>query len=253
MLIVDLSNPEVFSGFLFYSISETQKGENMQESKKFTPKKLVLHAIFAAIAYVVMFFVRIPIMPAAPFLNYDAKDVIICIASFILGPISGLIITVVVGLIEMITVSSTGPIGLLMNVLSTCSFIIPAAIIYRSKKNMATAVCGLLTGVVSMCGIMVLWNYLITPIYQGIPREVIVPMLPTIFLPFNAIKGGINMGVTLMLYKPVITILRKTGLVETVKTVEGETKKKFSAGPILLGAFILVTCVIIVLAVNGII
>ncbi len=104
-----------------------------------------------------------------------------------------------------------------------------------------------------MCGIMVLWNYLITPIYQGIPREVIVPMLPTIFLPFNAIKGGINMGVTLMLYKPVITILRKTGLVETVKTVEGETKKKFSAGPILLGAFILVTCVIIVLAVNGII
>ena len=225
----------------------------MENSSISKTKKLVLHGVFAALAYVIMVFMRIPLMPAAPFLNYDAKDVIICIASFILGPISGLIITLVVALIEMVTVSSTGPIGMLMNFLSSCSFVVPAAVIYRSKKSMGSAIGGLVAGVAAMCGVMVLWNYLITPIYQGMPREAIVPMLPTIFLPFNAIKGGINMGVTLILYKPIVTILRKAGFVEPLKVTEDGGKRKFSAGPIILGAFILATCIVVVLVLKGVI
>ena len=37
---------------------------------------------------------------------------------------------------------------------------------------------------------MLLWNYLITPLYTpGFTRADIAAMLPTVFLPFNLVKG----------------------------------------------------------------
>ena len=38
---------------------------------------------------------------------------------------------------------------------------------------------------------MLLWNYLITPIYMGMDREeIVVPMLIPVFLPFNLVKAA---------------------------------------------------------------
>ena len=72
-------------------------------------------------------------------------------------------------------------------------------------------------GVVALCN-------LIAPIYQGVPRNVVAAMLPTVFLPFNLVKGGMNMAATLLLYKPVVTALRKAGLVAPSKS-NGQGKK----------------------------
>jgi riboflavin transporter FmnP len=63
--------------------------------------------------------VRIPVVL---FLKYEPKDVVITIGGFLLGPMASLIISALVSLIEMFTISDTGPIGCLMNLLSTCSF-----------------------------------------------------------------------------------------------------------------------------------
>ena len=63
--------------------------------------------------------------------------------------------------------------------------------------------------------VMLLWNYLITPIYMGYPREAVVELLIPAFLPFNLIKGGLNVAMTMILYKPVITALRHAHLMET--------------------------------------
>ena len=224
---------------------------------KLTVKKIATLAMLAAIAYVIMVFIRIPIMPAAPYLEYDAKDVFFVIAGFLIGPIEGLVVVILVCLIEMVTVSTSGPIGLLMNVIASLCFVIPAAAIYKAKKSTVTAVIGLLTGVFCMTGSMILWNYLITPLYTGTPREVIVGMLPTIFLPFNLIKAGINMALTLMIYKPISIILHKSGLLETKKDAEeAEVKeaKKFSFIPIIIGIAILGACIgiIILFKVNAV-
>jgi riboflavin transporter FmnP len=100
-----------------------------------------------------------------------------------------------------------------MNLLSSCSFACVAAAIYRRNKNMKSAVTGLVCGVVCMTVIMLLWNWLITPLYMGVPRSVVAGMLMTVFLPFNLAKGGINATLTMVLYKPVVTALRKAGLV----------------------------------------
>ena len=246
---------------------------------KLTVKKITTLAMLAAMAYIVMAFIRIPIMPAAPFLEYDPKDIFFVIAGFLFGPLESLVIIVLVCLIEMVTVSTSGPIGLLMNVIASACFVIPAALIYKKKKTLPFAVIGLAAGVLCMTGSMVLWNWLISPLYMGVPREVIVPMLPTVFAPFNLIKAGINMGLTLMIYKPISTILRKSGILEeksaskkaatkvstetaTTENAEAEavekveptkdisSKKKFSPWAIVIGAIILVVCIVAVVLIK---
>ncbi len=212
-------------------------------------KKMVTLAMLTALSYVVMYVGRIPIVL---FLKYDPKDVIIAIASFIYGPMSGVGISVVVSLIEMFTVSNTGGWGLLMNILSTCAFIVPAAVLYRKKRTIRRAVEGLVIGVILMTAVMLLWNYLITPIYMKAPREEIVGMLLPIFAPFNLLKGGLNTALTLLLYQPVSVGLRRAKLLPPSDAViDPAAKRRLSLGVTLLSLVLLVTFVLLVLVYMG--
>ncbi len=179
---------------------------------KFNTKKLAVMGMLSAMAYILTVFIRIPLLPQAPFLNYDVKDVIIAIGGFLYGPLSAFIISVTVSLVELITVSDTGLIGFVMNVVSTCAFVVPAAIVYKRNKNIRTAIFGLILGVICMSGVMVAWNYFLTPLYMGTPREAVAAMLPTVFLPFNLIKGALNATFIFFLYKPLVRIFRNIGL-----------------------------------------
>ena len=100
-----------------------------------------------------------------------------------------------------------------------------------------------------MVCVMLLWNYLITPIYMGYPREEVVRLLLPAFLPFNFIKGGLNAAITMLLYKPVITALRYSGLVEQNKATE---KARINIGVILVAFLIIITCILLILSLNGI-
>ena len=177
-----------------------------------TTKKLTTLGMICALAYLVMAIFRIPIMPTLPFLKYDPKDVILMIGGFMYGPIPGVLVIAVVALVEMVTVSETGIIGCLMNFLSSASFVCMAAWVYRKNHTKKGAIIGLVSGVLVMTAVMLVWNYLVTPIYMGYPRKAVAAMLLPGFLPFNLIKGSINAGLTLLLYKPVVTTLRKAGL-----------------------------------------
>ena len=213
--------------------------------KKMNVKTMVLLAMLAAIAFLLVALIRIPVVM---FLSYEPKDVVIAIGGFLLGPMASFVISVVVSFLEMVTISSTGPIGAVMNLLSTCSFACTAAIIYKRKRTLGGAVIGLLSGSVVMVGVMLLWNYLITPLYMtGTSRSDIAAMLIPVFLPFNALKAGFNTALTLLLYKPLVSALRKTGLVENRQTKPGTSK----AGLYLLAAGLLVTCIILLLVMNG--
>ena len=206
-------------------------------------------AMLAAVAYVVMYLSKM--LPSVNgFLDFDFKDVVICISGFIYGPLPAAIISIVVAVIEAVTISHTGPIGLLMNVLATCSFCCTATFVYKRNHTMKGAVVGLSLGVVTLVVVMLLWNYLITPIYQGVPREVVVSMLPTVFLPFNLAKGGMNMAATLLLYKPVVTALRKAHLVAPSTSTQG---RKLNVGFLLFSLALLATFVTLALVLWGII
>ena len=195
-------------------------------------KKLTTLAMLSAMAYVLMFISKA--IPAVQgFLQYDAKDIVITIGGFILGPWHALIISVVVAVLELFTVSDTGFIGLIMNIISTAAFACTASFIYHKIKNMKGAFISLAVATIVLTAVMLLWNYYLTPIYRHIPREDIKPMLP-VFLLFNLVKGLINSGFILLTYKPIVSALQKAGLVQT-KTAH---KKMFM--PALITGIILV-------------
>ena len=212
-------------------------------------KKLTTLAMLCAIAYVVMLVGRVPVVM---FLKYDPKDVIIALGGLVFGPMSALLISVVVSLVEMLTASDTGFIGLVMNILSTAAFACTASAIYKKKRTIHGAVLGMVVGTVFMTAVMLLWNYLITPLYMGAPREQVVAMLMPVFLPFNMVKGGLNSALTFFLYKPLVTGLRKAGVIEESAKPEGEKKKGITLGYMLLAAVVVVTCVLFILTKQGI-
>ncbi len=220
----------------------------MQKSKMST-KYMVTVAMFCAISFVAVLIGRL-VPNIAGFLSYDPKDAIVVIAGFILGPAASAVIALIVSFIEMLTISTTGPYGLLMNFISTCAFALPAAWFYKKSHSYKGAVIGLGIGVAFMALCMVLWNYIVTPFYMGVSREQVAAMLVPIFLPFNLVKGGINAGLTLLIYKPVVNALRKAKLVEPSKSGQ---KGKFSPGFTLFAAAVLITFVLLFLVLAGII
>lgn len=202
-------------------------------------KKLVLLSMFSALAYAVVLI--FPPIEVAGFLRYEPKDVIIAISGFLLGPLSAVISSALVALLEMFTISDTGPIGCLMNALSTCSFALTASFIYKKKHTLSGAVLGLIGGSIAMVAVMLLWNWLITPMYMNVPRAAVESMLLPVFLPFNALKAGLNSALTLMLYKPLTTALRRSRLLPP----STGTKKAVSPAIYILAALLLATCILL--------
>ncbi len=230
-------------------MSEPITARTQTRTARMNTKVMVSMAMLTAIAYIVMLMSKL--MPSVyGFLDFDFKDVVICISGFTFGPMSAAIISIVVALIEMISISTTGPWGFLMNALATCSFCCTASFVYKKMHTKKGAVLGLSLGVVCLVAVMLLWNYLITPIYQGMPREAIVELLLPVFLPFNLAKGGMNMAATLLLYAPVVTALRKAGVVPPSQNSQG---KKMNAGFVLFSFALLATFVVFALVLAGVI
>ena len=214
---------------------------------KTNTRKLTTVAMLCAISYIVMAIGRVPIVL---FLKYEPKDVIITIGGFIFGPLTAVFISVIVSLFEMITVSGTGIIGCIMNIISSCVFAGTAAFIYKKNRNLKGAVIGLISAVILTTGVMLLWNYFITPIYMGYPREAVAELLLPVFLPFNLLKGTLNLAFTLLIYKPVVKALRRANLVEA-SVNSYESSKNW--GVILISLLILVSCGLYILVIKGII
>ena len=102
-------------------------------------------AMLSAIAYVVMLLSKL--LPSVNgFLDFDFKDVIICIGGFTFGPVAAAAVSIVVAFVEMVTISHTGPIGFVMNVLATCSFCCTASFVYKRRHTMRGAILGLTRG-----------------------------------------------------------------------------------------------------------
>lgn len=212
---------------------------------KLPVKKLVTLAMLAAAAYMLVLFIRIPVVL---FLKYEPKDVAVTIGGFLFDPLAAFLISLVVSLVEMVTISDTGPIGGIMNLLSTCSFACTAAFIYKKKRSLSGAITGLAIGSVVMVAVMLLWNWLITPMYMKVPRSAIEALLIPAFLPFNLLKAGLNSVLVMALYKPLVNALRKTGLLPQRPAADQGSR----LGMYLFMGGLLITCLLLFLALRGI-
>ena len=218
------------------------------ERQRFSTRYIAVAAMFIAISFIAVLLSKV-IPNVAGFLSYEPKDAVIVVSGFIFGPLTCVIVSVLTSLIEMLSISSTGIYGFLMNVVSTCAFTVPAAWFYRRHHTIKGAVAGLGIGIVVLTVCMVLWNYIITPFYMGVDRSVVAGMLMSVFLPFNLIKGGINAGITLLIYKPVVNALRRAGLVEASSS---GNKGGFNAGYTVFAAVVLITFILLFLVLIGV-
>ena len=212
-------------------------------------RRIITTALLCAIAFAVMLLCHAlpPVIPVLPFLKYDAKDVIIAIGGFIYCPLTSVVISVIVSLIEMVTVSSTGPIGLLMNVLSSVAFAGTASLIYSKKRTIKGAALGLAAAIFFTSAIMLLWNYFITPLYTG---QTVTSLLLPYILPFNLFKSTVNAALTLALYKPLVTALRKAKL---VPGAENKMNKERSLTAYIMALALIIAAVLLILKVNKVI
>ena len=180
----------------------------MQKKDRFGIRKMVLIALFAAMAYAVTFIFHIKVS----FLTFDAKDAVVCIAAMILGPGAGAIISLLVATIEQITIGDTGFWGWLMDFASTATFSVVAGYIYSKRRNITGVAMSLFATVVSTVTVMMICNLVITPIYMKVDTDQVIQLIPTLLLPFNFAKSVLNAGVVLALYKPLVTALRAAKL-----------------------------------------
>ena len=226
------------------------RGLSLPEKKISTIRSIALTGVFCALAYIFTLLGNLIPISVAGFLSYDPKDIIVAIAGFILGPSYALIISVIVSLLELITISSTGLVGCIMNIISTASFAGISSLVYKKWRTASGAILGLILSSLSTTALMLLWNAFITPYYMHVPREAIYEMLVPVFLPFNLIKTGINACITILIYKPVVKALRRAKIISPSTSAKGG---KSSLAISLVSLFVLATLAFCFLIIAGVI
>ena len=207
-------------------------------------KKTASIAMLSALAFLARLVFKIPVS----FLTFDIKDTVIALGGLVFGPVSGVVIALVVSRVEMI-ISETGPIGFIMNFVSSAVFAGVASLIYKFKRTFNGAIIGLYSSVAATTAVMLLMNVILTPIYQGVPRSAVIAMLPTLFLPFNFAKTLLNAAIVMLIYKPVVMALRKAKILEG-KTMDAKFGKQ-SVITIIISSVSLVAAIVIFVILNN--
>ena len=174
--------------------------------------RLVMVAVLSALAVALVYMIHLPIIPSLPFLEYDPADIPIFIVTILFGWQWGMLMTVVVSIVQGLTVSAqSGVIGIIMHIFATGSFVLVSGIVDRMlcgayrrgsvgfERRTLPLVISFVFGLVAMLAAMMAWNYIFTPIFLGTDREAIIPALPLILL-FNFIKGGLNASVAIAVF-----------------------------------------------------
>ncbi|NLY19543.1 MAG: ECF transporter S component [Clostridiaceae bacterium] len=198
----------------------------IQNQKKFINTAVITRiAILSAVATVLMA-LKMPLWFAPSFYKIDLSEVAVLIGAFALGPAAGVVIEFLKVLLNfLIDGTVTAGVGELANFIMGCSFILPAAVIYKYKKSMFNAIIGMVVGIVSLTVVSSLLNYyLLLPLYAkafNMPIENLVGLgtkinpsvtdlrsfILIMVVPFNLLKGLLSSAVTFLLYKRISPIL----------------------------------------------
>lgn len=198
--------------------------EQIRNAKRSNIRSLAVTAVLGAVASALMFVgFHVPLMPS--FLQLDFSELPALIASFSLGPLSGVAVCLIKNLVHLLA-TTTGGVGELSNFLLGAAFVLPAGLIYRAKKTRLGALIGALIGAAAMALLSLPSNYFIVyPAYGLVmPMEAILdlyrainPNVRTLWdaliwfnLPFTFVKGLLNTAVAFIIYKRISPIIKGT-------------------------------------------
>ncbi len=190
---------------------------------KIGARQIAVTGMLGAVSIVLQFFeFTVPFVPA--FIKLDLSDLPALLGAFSLGPLYGVAICFIKNIFHMAT-SNSALVGELCNFMLGAAFVLPAGLIYKSKKTKKRAIIGAIVGAICMAVFSFPSNLFITyPMYirlYGMSEEVILSMyqaivpsmktLPQCLLVFNApftfFKAMISVVITLLIYKPLSPIL----------------------------------------------
>ena len=186
------------------SSTTTPSGAAPRNTNRWDTRQIVTMAVLIAIG-VLISFIEIPIIPGVEFLKYDPSSVAMLVGSFTFGPLAGALIGTLIALLHG---SASGIWGIVMNVIAMLAMGVPAGLIYRRNKTRAGAAVALGVATVVFVAVNIVANLVVTPLYAGVPRSVVVAMILPALLPFNLIKGVINSVITFLVYKSVSRIVK---------------------------------------------
>lgn len=197
----------------------------MEQNKVLSVRNLVLIAMFSALA-AVLETIQVAVPFAPPFYKLDFAELPVLIGGFAMGPAQAALIAIVKNLLKLLlNGTSTYYVGELANIIGSCMFAVPAALIYRGNKTKKTAMIALVVGVICAIVGAVFVNCAITlPFYAkvafgGIENIIamgtkINPAVTNLYTfailmiaPFNLVKYGLNAIVTALVYKHVSVII----------------------------------------------
>ena len=198
------------------------------KEKLLTTKNLVLMGMMGAVAAVLMLF-EFPLAFIAPsFYGLDLSEVPVLGGAFSMGPMAGVIIEFVKILIKLVMKpTTTGFVGEFANFAVGCALVVPAAMIYHTKKSKKSAICGMIVGTIVMAVAGVVINAVVMlPFYSKVmPLESILalgaainPAVSNIWSfaifcvgPFNLGKGAVVSLVTSLIYKRISNLIHSVG------------------------------------------
>lgn len=187
--------------------------------------RIAVTAMLSAAATVLMF-LEFPIPFLIPsFVQMDFSELPALLATFSIGPVSGVSVCLIKNVIKVIFKTTTGGVGELCNFLIGAALVVPAGLLYRRMKTRKGALIGSLAGAVCMGILSVPINYFISyPIYTAfMPLDVIISMyqelIPSVNgllsclvifnLPFTMLKGLLCSALCFAVYKPLSPLLHK--------------------------------------------
>lgn len=200
----------------------TNEQKPIEKRRKRIPLRYITAtAVLSALSTVLMMLsFSVPFMPS--FLKLDFSELPALIASFSMGPVSGVLVCLIKNLLNL-PFSTTGGVGELCNFLLGTCFVLPAGLIYRFRKNRRTALLAALLGAMVMAFASLPLNYFITyPMYMKfLPLEQIIGMYQAIFpgvnglfqcllifnVPFTFLKGLLDTILTFLVYKRISPLI----------------------------------------------
>lgn len=197
----------------------------MSVTSKTSIRYMARIAVLTAIASVLML-LEMPLWFAPGFYKLDISEAVILMGGFAMGPGAAILIEFLKNLINiLLNGTTTAYIGELANFITGCSFVVPAALIYKYHKNKKGALISMVAGSLSLMMIGSLLNYFVLiPAFSqfyNLPIENIISMGAAVnplvsdlkslvvcaVAPFNLVKGIVCSTLAMLLYKRVSKIL----------------------------------------------
>ncbi|MBE7356394.1 ECF transporter S component [Staphylococcus haemolyticus] len=178
-------------------------------------KRLITISMLSAIAFILTF-IKFPLPFLPPYLTLDFSDVPTLLATFLLGPVAGILVALIKNILNFLF-NMGDPVGPIANFLAGVSFLLSAYYVTKRQGRHGdkprSLVVGLATGTIVMTIVLSILNYFVLlPLYGmifnlgDVFNNLKIIILSGV-IPFNIIKGIVISIIFALLYRRLKRVL----------------------------------------------